>query len=95
MDNQNNKEITNADILESLNRSFSKIEEKIDGINTDLSSFKIETNLHLNNLESDLKSFKKDTQDGLNEIKERLDDQHETVMSFDKRIEILEDKVLV
>ncbi len=56
----------------------------------DLELFKLETNTHFNNIETDLKSVKND----LSELQDKVDDIHETVMSYDKRIEVLEDKVL-
>ena len=49
--------------------------------------------LQANNIESELKSFKKDTQNNFKELNEKFDDQHDTVMSYDGRIEKLENKV--
>ena len=51
-----------------------------------LELFKFDTNNHFNNLETDMKSVKKD----LFELKEKVDDIHDTVMGYDKRIEVLE-----
>lgn len=88
MSNENEKEITNLELLESINRGFSKIEEKM-ATKIDLESFKLETNIHFNNIETDLKSVKRD----LSELQDKVDDIHDTVMSYDKRIEVLEEKV--
>ena len=59
----------------------------------DLEAFKLEANIHFNNLETDLKSFKNDTQQNFTELNEKFDDLSDTVMGHDKRIEILEAKV--
>ena len=60
----------------------------------DLELFKLDTNIHFNNLETDLKSFKNETRENFSELNEKFDDLHDTVMNDDKRIEILEEKVL-
>ena len=60
----------------------------------DLEDFKLETNIHFNNLETDLKSFKVEADESLSELNEKFDDLHDTVMNHDKRIEALEVKVL-
>ena len=57
--------------------------------NKNLELFKFDTNIHFNNLETDMKSVKKD----ISELKEKVDDMHDTVMSYDKRIEKLEEKI--
>lgn len=59
----------------------------------DLNIFKLETNIHFNNLESDLKSFKNETRDRFDKLDEKFDDLNDTVMNHDKRIETLEVKV--
>lgn len=59
----------------------------------DLESFKLETNIHFNNLETDLKSFKNETRDRFDKLDEKFDDLNGTVMNHDKRIETLEVKV--
>ena len=93
MENQTKKEITNEDLLDSINRSFSKLEEKIGSVSSDLQLFKIETNTNFRNLESDLKSFKSETRDSFAELNEKIDDLEDTVGSYDKRIEVLETRV--
>ncbi len=86
------KEITNLELLDSINRSFSNLEKKM-VTKGDLEAFKLETNIHFNNLESELKSFKKDTENDIKEIKEDVKDLDDTAMHYDKRIEKLENKV--
>ncbi len=95
MDNSIKNEITNTELLESINRSFSNIEEKIETVATDLKSFKLETHTHFNNIETDLKSFKTDTNHRFDDIEEKVDELLDTSKHFDTRIETLEDKVLV
>ena len=92
MSNESEKEITNVELLESINRGFLRIEEKM-ATKVDLESFKLETNTHFNNIETDLKSFKNETQDNFKELNEKFDDLNDTVMNHDKRIKILEEKV--
>ena len=60
----------------------------------DLELFKLDSSTHFNNLETDLKSFKNDTKERLDKIDDRLEDIDDTVSGFDKRIEVLEEKVL-
>lgn len=57
-----------------------------------LEDFKLETNIHFNNLEVDLKSFKNETEDSVKKIKEDVVDLLDTNMLHDKRIEKLENK---
>lgn len=93
MSNESEKEITNSELLEAIIKGFSKIEEKM-ATKVELESFKLETNIHFINIETDLKSFKNDTTDRFDSIDEKLEDISDTAMSYDKRIEILEEKVL-
>lgn len=60
----------------------------------DLEFFKLDANTHFNNLETDLKSFKNDTRNNFKELNEKFDDLNDTVMNHDKRIEVLEEKVV-
>jgi len=91
-----------------MEREIQKIQESVDIIakNTayilenmatkkDLEDFKLETNVHFNNLETDLKSFKKDNEKSVEKIKEDVEDLKDTDMHYDKRIEKLENKVFV
>jgi hypothetical protein len=61
----------------------------------DLEAFKLETNIHFNNLESELKSFKKDTNESVEKTEVDVVDLADTVMGHDKRIEKLENKAFV
>jgi len=50
----------------------------------------------VNGLQSELKSFKTETREHLDKIEEKIDDLTKVVMSnHNKRIEVLEEKVLV
>ena len=82
------KEITNKELLDSINRSFSRIEEKM-ATKEDL----LKVQLQVGEIESDLKSFKKDTQDNFDKLNDKFDDLNDTVMNHDTRIEKLEGKV--
>ncbi|MEI7425229.1 MAG: hypothetical protein WCK10_03870 [Candidatus Staskawiczbacteria bacterium] len=92
------KEITNIELLESINRSFSNVEKRFSEIEEkmvtkdDLESFKLEMNVNFNNLGSDLKSFKNDTDESTKTTKDDVADLLDTVMIHDKRIEKLENK---
>ena len=90
------KEITNTEMLESLNRSFSAVQERIDGLEErftrDLQVFKYETVSRFNDLESDLKSFRLETRDNFAVVNEKLDDLYDTDRGFDRRISRLEEK---
>jgi methyl-accepting chemotaxis protein len=55
--------------------------------------FKLETHVNLNDMLTDIKSFKQETRDNFKEINDKLDDSSDTTMSYDKRIEKLENKV--
>ena len=82
----NDKEITNSELLESINRSFSNIETKI----TDL---KLELKTDIHDFRMEMKSFKNDTEDSIQKITDDTADLTDTVMHQDKRIEKLETKV--
>ena len=73
-------EITTGEILEAVNRSFSVMQERFDGLQTELRSFKFETEIHFNNLESDLNSFKIETKDNFAIVNEKIDDLYDTTM---------------
>ncbi len=88
MINKSKKEITNSELLMSMNRSFSRLEERM-ATKENLLKIQIQTN----SIESDLKSFKKDVRENFKEVNEKLDDISETASFYDKRIEKLEDKV--
>ncbi|HZX74180.1 MAG TPA: hypothetical protein VFE57_07160 [Cyclobacteriaceae bacterium] len=92
------EEITHAAILTaieeiklSISRSFTSFENRFD---KKLDTFRFETNIRFDNLETDLRSFKKDTQQNFDRIFEIAADHQETLMNHDKRIEVLEEKVL-
>ena len=80
------KEITNSELLESINRSFSAIQGRFD-------SFEFKTEIRFNNLESELRSFKEETRDNFVQVNEKLDDLYDTDRGFDRRISRLEEKV--
>ena len=86
------KEVTTGEILEAVNRSFSSMQERFDGLQSELRSFKVDTAIHFNNLESDLRSFKLETDDNFAEVKEKIDDLYDTDHGFDRRISRLEEK---
>ncbi|MFA7285770.1 MAG: hypothetical protein WC011_02905 [Candidatus Paceibacterota bacterium] len=81
-------------LVETVAISVSKLTDKVDGLETNLNLFKLETNTHFNNLETDLKSFKIETRENFKELNEKFDDMSDTVNNHDRRIEILEEKVL-
>ena len=92
MDSHDKKEITTADLLESINRSFSNLEKKM-VTKDEFLSFELQANTHFNNLESDLKSFKTDTKESFSELNKKVSDLEHTEKGYDKRIERLETKV--
>src|SRR3989344_8116912 len=73
---------------EDLKAFATKEDLKAFATKADLETFKFETNIHFNNMETDLKSFKNDTQENFAELNEKFDDLSDTVMGYDKRIEI-------
>ncbi len=75
------KKVTTDDLAMMVAKGFENMVTK-----DSLELFKFDTNNHFNNLETDMKSVKKD----LFELKEKVDDIHDTVMGYDKRIEVLE-----
>ena len=72
----------------SIEGRFSSLEEKM-VLKKDFELFKLDTSIHFSNIETDLRSIKND----ISELKEKTDDTHDTVMSYDERIEKLENKV--
>lgn len=82
-DVEEKKEITIDDLAAMVAGGFA-------GAKKDLELFQLNTHTHFNNIETDFKSVKRD----LFELKNTVDDPNETVMSYDKRIEVLEEKVL-
>ena len=101
MESQNKENIEKTEILEAMNRGFSAIEKRLTNLESNMVtkdeflSFKLETNTHFNNIETDLKSFKTDTNQRFDDLEEKVDDLLDTSKHFDKRIETIEDKVLV
>ncbi len=89
--NEDIKNLTKS--VDAIAQTTAKILETM-ATKKDLDAFKLETNIHFNNLESDLKSFKDETRENFSELNEKFDDLHDTVMNHDKRIEVLEEKVL-
>jgi predicted nucleic acid-binding Zn-ribbon protein len=79
----------------SLENKLDTVSNKVDTLETKLDTFRLETNLRFNDLESDLRSFKLETRQNFVDLNEKFDDQHDTLMNHDKRIEVLEEKVLV
>ena len=71
MEETNDKEITNLELLESINRSFTNIEKKM-VTKEDFEAFKFESTTHFKNLESDLKTFKLETSIHFNNIESDL-----------------------
>ncbi len=89
---------TTAKILErvdNIENKVSGLENKVSGIESKLNSFKLETQINFNDLQTDLKSFKLETREGFEEVNAKLDNLNDTDMNFDKRIEKIEDKVLI
>jgi len=102
MEKDENKKIDNIEkLVEIIATNVFKLTDKVDNIEKkmvtkdDLEAFKLETNVHFNNLESDLKSFKKDNGESIKEIKNDIIDLEDTDIHHDKRIEKLENKVFV
>jgi len=100
MEKDENKKIDNIEkLVEIIATNVFKLTDKVDNIEKkmvtkdDLEAFKLETNVHFNNLESDLKSFKKDNGESIKEIKNDIIDLEDTDIHHDKRIEKLENKV--
>ena len=62
-----------------------------ESVKKDLDFFKLDTTTHFNIIEMDLKSVKKE----LSELQNKVDDIHDTMINYDKRIETIEEKVLV
>jgi predicted nuclease with TOPRIM domain len=104
MSDTNHKEITNWELLESINRSFSRLEDRMSGMATkeDLERFATKDDLlrtelrlqtQINDVQTDIRSFKQETSKNFKEINEKFDDLHDTVMNHDTRIERLETKV--
>jgi len=94
MDN-NNKEISNLELLESINRSFSSVEGKMLNIENRLSNFELKITSDIHDLSMDLKGFKKDATDSIEKQEADITDLNDTIMHHDKRIEKLEHKAFV
>ncbi|MFZ1019377.1 MAG: hypothetical protein WAN61_00090 [Minisyncoccia bacterium] len=100
MDHKEDKEITNTELLESINRSFSGIEKRMAtkddlkrmATKEDLLDLKLELKTDIYELRTEIKGFKKDTTDSIEKIEEDVADLTDTVMHQDKRIERLENK---
>ncbi|MFZ1019698.1 MAG: hypothetical protein WAN61_01745 [Minisyncoccia bacterium] len=92
------KDITIDDLAAMVANGFKGMRKDMEfgfaGAKKDLELFKLDTNTHFNNIETDLKSFKIETRDNFKELNEKFDDLNDTVMNHDKRIEVLEEKVL-
>jgi len=92
MSNDEEKDVTNLELLEAMNRSFSRIEEKmatkeaLEEIKVDLTQVKV-----------DLQSFKVETRERFDSIDEKLKDMDENVTGivgdYHPHIVALEEKV--
>lgn len=82
-------------MAEVVEKKIDRLEKTVNRLATSVANGFSTVDKRLNNIESDLKSLKTETRDGFYELNEKIDDLSEVVMSnHDKRIEILEDKVL-
>jgi len=70
--------------------------EDLNGLATkkDLASTEFRLQKQISGIETDLKSFKQETRENFDQVNEKLDDLHDTATNHDKRIEVLEEKVL-
>ena len=72
-----------------------KLESMIENLATSVAVGFSSVDKRLNNIESDLKSFKTETRESFSELNEKIDNLTDVVMeNHDKRIEVLEEKVL-
>lgn len=85
-------ETSNQEILESIIRSFSRVEEKM-ATKEDLMKLDLKLTTEIQDFRLDFKSYKKDTGDDIKKIKKDAVDLDDTVMHHDKRIEKLENKI--
>ena len=83
------KKITNAELLESINRSFSKMETKM-ATKDDLLKLELKLTTEIHDIRMDFKSFKKDSNDSINKHTVDIDDLNDSLLLQDKRIEKLE-----
>jgi phage-related minor tail protein len=96
MDHKNEKEITNLELLESINRGFSRIEERM-VTKEELVGVKNELKSDISSVRTELKTFKQETRDGLEEVNKNIDDLTEivedVVLNHGNRIEVIEEKL--
>lgn len=85
--------------VELIAKTTASILERMENIETNmatkgqLNEFKLETYTSFNDLRTDLKTFKHDTRNDFDGLEGKIDDMNEVVMSYDNRIEKIEDKV--
>lgn len=88
-----NKEITNIELLKSINRSFSNIEKKM-ATKDDLKN--LATKIEIEQIRVDLRGFKQETRENFEEVNQKIDDLIETIedvtSNHESRIEVLEGK---
>lgn len=92
MEKDEKVKMTIDDLAVMVAKGFEGVEKDISELKKDVEVFKLETNVHFNNLETDLKSFKKEVNDSVEKTKEDIVDLLDTDMLHDKRIEKLENK---
>lgn len=92
MEKDEKVKMTIDDLAVMVAKGFEGVEKDISELKKDVEVFKLETNVHFNNLETDLKSFKKEVNESVEKTKEDIVDLLDTDMLHDKRIEKLENK---
>ena len=77
--------------VELIANTTAKILERVDSIENKVSGLENK----VSGIESKLNSFKLETRESFEEVNTKLDNLNDTDMNFDKRIEKIEDKVLI
>jgi len=90
------KDVTNLELLQSINRGFSRIEEKM-ATKSDLISLKLELKTNISEVKTDLKSFKAETRESFHKLEKNLKENKESVEAiiadYHPHIIALEEKV--
>jgi len=110
MNKKDDKEITISELLNSMNRSFSRIEEKM-ATKEELKQVEVKMNREFSRIEErmatkedleqvrvDLRDFKSETRENFDKVNRKIDDVNDiledVVSNHESCIEVLEEKVL-
>jgi len=83
------------DDLKKIEKTVLATRDELNTLKDKVNLFKLDSHVNFNDIRTDLKILKQETRDNFEEVNTKLDNLNDTDMNFDKRIEKIEEKVLI